>query len=118
MASLCISWSVQAGIIAFKVPNSSFILDLRLLSITLWAVFLAIFLPATLVELGCFFPAGAVALEDDEDFLFEPFELCCVEFLVEGSEDCGFGFIWIMVRDLVGGGGKENVGLDTDGPNL
>ena len=87
------SWSVQAGIMAFKVPNSSFIFDLRLLSITLWAVFLAIFLPATLVELGCFFPAVAVALEDDEGFLSEPFEPCCVGVLVECSEDCGFGFI-------------------------
>lgn len=35
MASLCISWSVQAGIIAFSTPNSSFIFDLRLRSITL-----------------------------------------------------------------------------------
>ena len=114
MASLCISWSVQAGIIAFKVPNSSFIFDLRLLSITLWAVFLAIFLPATLVELGCFFPAVAVAFEDAEVFLFEPLEPCCTVFLAESSEDCGFGFIWMMVRDLVGGGGKEKPGLDAD----
>ena len=114
MASLCISWSVQAGIIAFKVPNSSFIFDLRLLSITLWAVFLAILLPATLVELGCFFPAVAGALEDNEGFLCEPLEPCCVWVLAESSEDCGFGFIWMMVRDLVGGGGKEKVGLDID----
>ena len=106
------SWSVQAGIMAFKVPNSSFIFDLRLLSITLWAVFLAIFLPATLVELGCFFPAVAVALEDDDGFLSEPFEPCCVGVLVDCSEDCGFGFICMMVRDLVGGGGKEKAGLD------
>ena len=87
------SWSVQAGIMAFKVPNSSFIFDPRLLSITLWAVFLAIFLPATLVELGCFFPAVAVVLEDDEGFLSEALELCCVGVLVECSEDWGFGFI-------------------------
>ena len=105
------SWSVQAGIMAFKVPNSSFIFDLRLLSITLWAVFLAIFLPATLVELGCFFPAVAVALEDDDGFLSEPFEPCCAGVLVDCSEDCGFGFICMMVRDLVGGGGKEKAGL-------
>lgn len=105
---------MQAGIIAFKVPNSSFIFDLRLLSITLWAVFLAIFLPATLVELGCFFPAVAEALEDAEVFLFETFAPCCIEVLTESSEDCGFGFIWMIVRDLVGGGGKEKPGLDAD----
>ena len=114
MASLCISWSVQAGIIAFKVPNSSFIFDLRLLSITLWAVFLAIFLPATLVELGCFFPAVAVTLEDAEGLLFAPFRLCWVGVLAECSEDWDFGFIWMMVRDLVGGGGKVKAGLDPD----
>lgn len=114
MASLCISWSVQAGIMAFKVPNSSFIFDLRLLSITLWAVFLAIFLPATLVELGCFFPAVAVTLEDAGGLLFELFEPCWVGVLADCSEGCGFGFIWMMVRDLVGGGGKEKTGLDTD----
>ena len=111
IASLCISWSVQAGIIAFKVPNSSFIFDLRLLSITLWAVFLAIFLPATLFELGCFFPAVVVVLED---FLFEPLVPCCIGVLDDSSEGCGFGFIWMMVRDLVGGGGKEKAGFDAD----
>ena len=35
MASLCISWSLHAGIISFSTPNSSFILDLRLRSIRL-----------------------------------------------------------------------------------
>lgn len=67
IASLCISCPVQAGIISFNVVNSSFILDLRLRSIKLCAVFLAIFLPAALVALGCFFLppfAGAGALFD------------------------------------------------------
>lgn len=50
------SWSLQAGIIFFSTPNSSFIFDRRRLSMTLWAVFLAILLPAWPVELGCFFP--------------------------------------------------------------
>lgn len=48
------SWSVQAGIKALRTPNSSFIFDRRLRSMTLWAVFLAIFFPALLVELGGF----------------------------------------------------------------
>lgn len=37
----------------FKTPNSSFILDLLLRSMMLWAVFLAIFLPVPLVVV-CF----------------------------------------------------------------
>ena len=105
---------MQAGIIAFKVPNSSFILDLLLLSITLWAVFLAIFLPATLVELGCFFAAVVAALEDVEVLLFAPFGFCCVETFSECSEGWGFGFICMMVRDRVGGGGREKAGPDAD----
>jgi len=39
---------------SLSTPNSSFIFDLRLLSIRLWAVFRAILRPAALVELGCF----------------------------------------------------------------
>lgn len=66
MASLCIS-PVHAGIMLLSRENSSFILLLRLLSIRLCAVFLAIFLPAALVALGCFFllccwPTGPEAL--------------------------------------------------------
>ncbi len=53
MASLCIS-PVQAGIMPFSTANSSFILDLLRLSMRLWAVLLAIFLPAALVADGCF----------------------------------------------------------------
>lgn len=55
MASLCISCPVQAGIISLRVPNSSFILDRLRRSIRLWAVLRAIFRPAALVALGCFF---------------------------------------------------------------
>lgn len=46
----------------FKTVNSSFILDLRRLSIRLCAVFLAIFRPAALVADGCFFFDGAASL--------------------------------------------------------
>lgn len=56
---MCIS-PVQAGIMSFRTPNSSFILDLLLRSIKLCAVFLAILRPATLVEEGCFFFGGVV----------------------------------------------------------
>jgi hypothetical protein len=54
MASLCIS-PVHAGIMLFSRANSSFILLRLRLSIRLWAVFRAIFRPAALVALGCFF---------------------------------------------------------------
>jgi hypothetical protein len=43
MASLCISWPSQAGIISFRTPNSSFILVRLRRSIRLWAVLRAIF---------------------------------------------------------------------------
>lgn len=63
IASLCISWSLHAGIMSFKTANSSFIFDLRLRSMTLWAVFRAIFFPAALVELGCFLPMPLVSAD-------------------------------------------------------
>lgn len=61
MASLCISTPVQAGIIPFSTPNSSFILNLLRRSIKLWAVFLAIFLPTAVVGL----PSSAVLSDFD-----------------------------------------------------
>jgi len=111
IASLCISWSVQAGIMHFKVANSSFIFDLLLLSMTLCAVFLAIFLPATLVKLGCFL---FVVLELDAAFLFKPFGPDCNVILAVSSVSCGFGFICMMVRDRVGGGGNVKFGLEAE----
>ena len=114
MASLCISWSLQAGIMSFKTANSSFIFDLRLRSMTLWAVFRAIFFPAALVELGCFLPdapfvAGAAAA---------PFLLlvrlgtfACGADACDCSFDCccDAGSIWIILRERVGGGGNSKV---------
>lgn len=107
MASLCISWPLQAGIMFFSVLNSSFILDRRLRSIRLCAVFLAILRPAALVALGCFFLelawpavlAGVLAVSfclavDDAAGLGE---LCWV-----------LGFIWMILRVRVGGGGRLN----------
>lgn len=92
----------------FNVANSSFIFDLLLLSITLCAVFLAIFLPATLVELGCFLP---FVFDPDVAFLFEAFGPDCEVGLEVSSVCCGFGFICMMVRDRVGGGGRVKLGL-------
>lgn len=108
IASLCISWYVHAGIMPFNVANSSFILDLLLLSMTLCAVFLAIFLPATLVELGCFLP---FVLEPDAVFLVETLGTECEAGLQVSSVCCSFGSICIMVRERVGGGGRVKLGL-------
>jgi hypothetical protein len=61
-----------------RTANSSFIFDLLRRSIKLWAVFLAIFLPAALVAEGCFLlvpaaPAGAgVVLDLDAEAALEP----------------------------------------------
>lgn len=88
IASLCISCPWQAGIISFRVENSSFIFDLRRRSIKLCAVFLAIFRPAALVALGCFFlePAGAAPLAA---FVF-PFGEGLAEVVI------GFGELWVF----------------------
>ena len=108
MASLCISSSLQAGIISLSTPNSSFIFDLRLRSIRLCAVFLAIFLPAMLVELGCFFLVTEADVVDDAGAgrLFDSFAVCFVE-CVEDCVVCWPGFICMIFLDLVGGGGNE-----------
>jgi hypothetical protein len=84
---------------SFKTPNSSFILDLLRRSIKLCAVFRAILRPATLVEDGCFFLGVAAAVFPTGTF----------EESLKGSttsSGCPRGFIWIIFRDLVGGGGK------------
>lgn len=61
MANLCIS-PVQAGIMPLSTANSSFILLRLRRSMRLCAVFLAIFRPAALVALGCFFLPAAVVV--------------------------------------------------------
>lgn len=103
MANLCIS-PVHAGIISFRTPNSSFIFDLLRRSIRLCAVFLAILRPATLVEDGCFFFAG--------DAFPAPLFLGPSAAGVSAcSSGCALGFIWMIFRDRVGGGGKAKESL-------
>ena len=93
---------------SFSTLNSSFIFDRRLRSMTECAVFLAIFLPATLVALGCFLLAGAdVADEPLAPLLFEPLVVCCAAVLLASSVCCDLGFICMIFRDRVGGGGSE-----------
>jgi hypothetical protein len=99
IANLCIS-PVQAGIMLFRTPNSSFIFDLRRRSIKLCAVLRAIFRPATLVADGCFFlfevagPALAVG------------PLATSPSMSRSCSCCPRGFICIIFRERVGGGGK------------
>lgn len=104
----------------FSTANSSFILDLRRRSIRLCAVFLAIFRPAALVADGCFFLDGSFAADPAAAaaaaVLFPaPFPL--VDVVVAGagaacisaalfSSCITRGFIWMILRDLVGGGGS------------
>jgi hypothetical protein len=105
IASLCIS-PVQAGIRPLRTANSSFIFDLRRRSIRLCAVFLAIFLPAALVVDGCFLlvPA-AVVVEPPPALLLEPDLEFEAGVSVLGSSR---GFIWMIFRERVGGGGRAN----------
>lgn len=130
IASLCIS-PVHAGIMFFRTPNSSFIFDLRRRSIKLCAVFLAIFRPAALVADGCFFfdgpasPAAGVEVDaaaadaaDAADaapaFLPAPFPLVVASGSTAGLfSSCCRGFIWMIFRERVGGGGsaKEDCSL-------
>ena len=104
IANLCIS-PVQAGIMLFSTPNSSFILDLLRRSIRLCAVLRAIFRPATLVADGCFFlfevlaPALAVG------------PLAASPSKSRDCSCCPRGFICIIFRERVGGGGKVKTSL-------
>jgi len=111
MASLCIS-PLQAGIRLLSTANSSFILDLLRLSIKLCAVFLAIFLPAALVADGCFLlvPAAAAGAEPAVVFVLE---VAAAFAPIAGVWDvCSSrGFIWMILRDRVGGGGRLNWSL-------
>ena len=108
MANLCIS-PVHAGINPLRTANSSFILDLRRRSIRLWAVFLAIFLPAALVADGCFlFEPAAGVVEFVPALLLD----AVLEFEA-GVSGLGSsrGFIWMILRERVGGGGRANWSL-------
>lgn len=99
MASLCISCPTHAGIISFKTPNSSFILDRLLRSIKLWAVLRAILRPAAVDPPACFlFPPAAAA--------GAAFAVAVGDVVLNWSCD-SFGFIWIILRERVGGGGSE-----------
>ena len=96
----------------FRTLNSSFIFDLRRRSITEWAVFLAIFFPAALVELGCFFPAAFIAAAEPDPFFALPFKTGrMVGRLSEPSVGFALGFICMIFRERVGGGGKEKSAL-------
>jgi hypothetical protein len=104
IASLCISCPVHAGIMSFNVPNSSFILDRLRRSIRLCAVLRAVLRPAALVALGCFLFEVGVGLGVGSS---EVLDGCLPLFLA--LRDLGadvFGFIWIILRARVGGGGK------------
>ena len=93
---------------SFSTLNSSFIFDLRLRSMTEWAVFLAIFLPAMLVVLGCLLLVEVDAAGDPlVPLLFVPFVIIGVRVLLDPSLCCALGFIWMIFRDRVGGGGNE-----------
>lgn len=97
IASLCISCPLQAGIISFNTPNSSFIFDRLLLSIRLCAVFLAILRPAAVVP----------AL----DFLFPPAAAGVLAAVGACAAASTSGFIWMIFLDLVGGGGRVKSSL-------
>ena len=97
---------MHAGIISFRTPNSSFIFDLLRRSIKECAVFLAIFLPATLVEEGCFFFGAGVALTFPDAGLL-------ASNVTISSASCPLGFICMIFRDLVGGGGSAKTSLDS-----
>ncbi len=122
MASLCMS-PVQAGIIFFRTANSSFILLRRRLSIKLCAVLRAILRPAALVALGCFLPpladvpaappplpeALAVAVVLAALLAAPPFPVLLPSLGAEASATSSCrGFIWIILRERVGGGGRAN----------
>ena len=94
MASLCIS-PLHAGIMSLSTPNSSFILLRRRRSIRLCAVFLAIFRPAALVADGGLRLLAAAAFAGCSS----------ADAALAGAPE---GFIWIILRVRVGGGGRSN----------
>ncbi len=109
MANLCIS-PEHAGIMLLRTANSSFILDLLLLSIKLWAVFLAIFLPAALVAEGCFLldpAAAAVVVGVAGPLVLDVAPAVALAPAAEASAVLSLrGFICMILRFRVGGGGR------------
>lgn len=100
MASLCISCPAHAGTMSLSTRNSSFIFSRRRRSMMLCAVLRAILRPA-LAPPGCFlFPPAPAAGSAGA--------------LGAGGAVCVFlsswgwvlGFIWIIFRERVGGGGR------------
>jgi len=81
----------------FSTPNSSFIFDLRRRSIKLCAVLRAILRPAILVADGCFFLFEVLA----PDLTVGPLATSSSK-----SRGCSRGFICMIFRERVGGGGK------------
>lgn len=114
MANLCIS-PLHAGIISLSTANSSFILDRRRRSIRLCAVFRAIFLPAALVADGGFFlgpAAAAVAVAGPAAFELVVAAAALVPVDAAGTGAASSrGFICMIFRDRVGGGGRTNCSL-------
>jgi hypothetical protein len=109
---------VHAGIKLLSTANSSFILDRRRRSIRLCAVFRAIFLPAALVADGClrFVPAVAAVVECPAaaaPLPLPPLPAAAFE-LLDGASPLACssrGFIWMILRERVGGGGSANCSL-------
>ena len=108
------SWPEHAGIMSLSTANSSFILLRRLRSINECAVFRAIFLPAAVLEpLACFrfWPAAWGLLACDLllgwEADVEVLELAWLVFgaiVAETAE--ARGFISMILRERVGGGGR------------
>lgn len=99
-----------------STANSSFILDRRRRSIKLCAVFRAIFLPAALVADGGFFDLGpaAAAVVAAGPALFELVAAAAALVPVDAAgagAASSRGFICMIFRDRVGGGGRTNCSL-------
>lgn len=112
IANLCIS-PVQAGIKFFNTANSSFIFDRRRRSMRLCAVFLAIFLPAALVADGCFLllaPAADAVVVVVVAVDFDAEAAAAAVLLFEAAVS---GFIWMILRERVGGGGRTKVAVSS-----
>lgn len=103
IASLCISWSLHAGIISFSTPNSSFIFERLRRSIRLCAVFRAILRPAALLELGVLRLGLSTAVVTVDLLFLRAFVLLELLF---SSKSFSRGFIWMILRERVGGGGS------------
>ena len=100
----------------FKTANSSFILLRLLLSMRLWAVFLAILRPAAVVAVLCFFLPAPTPLPGALVVSFAPATGALPAALLTALAaepglicSCWRGFIWMIFLERVGGGGRANV---------